>query len=125
MNNNNKMIAERYMIVSSLGEGGMADVYLAIDTILNREVAIKVLRGELSKDPVTLLRFQREANAVSKLNHPNVVDVYDVGEFEGRHYIGICTRPYTEAADFPAWGTTSGRGCKHHDSADQRCTACP
>ena len=57
------MIAERYMIVSSLGEGGMADVYLAIDTILNREVAIKVLRGELSKDPVTLLRFQREANA--------------------------------------------------------------
>ncbi len=75
------------MIVSSLGEGGMADVYLAIDTILNREVAIKVLRGELSKDPVTLLRFQREANAVSKLNHPNVVDVYDVGEFEGRHYI--------------------------------------
>lgn len=81
------MIAERYMIVSSLGEGGMADVYLAIDTILNREVAIKVLRGELSRDPVTLLRFQREANAVSKLNHPNVVDVYDVGEFEGRHYI--------------------------------------
>lgn len=83
----NKMIAERYMIVSSLGEGGMADVYLAIDTILNREVAIKILRGELCKDPVTLLRFQREANAVSKLNHPNVVDVYDVGEYEGRHYI--------------------------------------
>lgn len=83
----NKIIAERYMIVSSLGEGGMADVYLAIDTILNREVAIKVLRGELSKDPVTLLRFQREASAVSKLNHPNVVDVYDVGEFEERHYI--------------------------------------
>ncbi|MGX8834830.1 Stk1 family PASTA domain-containing Ser/Thr kinase [Amedibacillus sp. YH-ame6] len=82
-----KMIAERYMLVSSLGEGGMADVYLAIDTILNREVAVKILRGELSKDPVTLLRFQREANAVSKLNHPNVVDVYDVGEYEGRHYI--------------------------------------
>lgn len=82
-----KMIAERYMLVSSLGEGGMADVYLAIDTILNREVAIKILRGELSKDPVTLLRFQREANAVSKLNHPNVVDVYDVGEYEDRHYI--------------------------------------
>lgn len=83
----NKMISDRYMIVTSLGEGGMADVYLAIDTILNREVAIKILRGELSSDPVTLLRFQREANAASKLNHPNVVDVYDVGESEGRHYI--------------------------------------
>lgn len=83
----NKMISDRYMIVTSLGEGGMADVYLAIDTILNREVAIKILRGELSSDPVTLLRFQREANAASKLNHPNVVDVYDVGECDGRHYI--------------------------------------
>lgn len=83
----NKMISDRYMLVTSLGEGGMADVYLAIDTILNREVAIKILRGELSSDPVTLLRFQREANAASKLNHPNVVDVYDVGESEGRHYI--------------------------------------
>lgn len=82
-----KMIADRYMIASSLGEGGMADVFLAIDTVLNREVAVKVLRGELSKDPVTLLRFQREANAVSKLNHSNVVDVYDVGEYEGKHYI--------------------------------------
>lgn len=83
----NKMIGERYMLITSLGEGGMADVYLAVDTILNREVAIKILRGELGKDPVTLLRFQREANAVSKLNHQNVVDVYDVGEWEGRHYI--------------------------------------
>ena len=82
-----KMIAERYQIIKSLGEGGMADVYLAVDTILNREVAIKMLRGELSNDPVTLLRFQREANAASKLNHPNVVQVYDVGEYEGRHYI--------------------------------------
>ena len=82
-----KMIAERYQIIKSLGEGGMADVYLAVDTILNREVAIKILRGELSNDPVTLLRFQREANAASKLNHQNVVQVYDVGEYEGRHYI--------------------------------------
>ena len=82
-----KMIAERYTIIKSLGEGGMADVYLAVDTILNREVAVKVLRGELSNDPVTLLRFQREANAASKLNHPNVVQVYDVGESAGRHYI--------------------------------------
>ena len=81
------LLADRYKIVSSLGEGGMADVYLGIDTIINREVAIKILRGELSNDPVTLLRFQREANAASKLNHPNVVQVYDVGTYEGRHFI--------------------------------------
>ncbi len=83
----NKILSDRYLLVKSLGEGGMADVYLAMDTILSREVAIKILRGELSSDPVTLLRFQREANAASKLNHPNVVDVYDVGECDGRHYI--------------------------------------
>lgn len=82
-----KMIADRYMIVTSLGEGGMADVYLAIDTILNREVAVKVLRGELSQDPVALLRFLREASAVSKLHHPNVVEVYDVGEYDSKNYI--------------------------------------
>lgn len=82
-----EMLADRYKIVRSLGEGGMADVYLAIDTIINREVAIKVLRGELGSDPVTLLRFQREANAASKLNHPNVVQVYDVGTYEDRHFI--------------------------------------
>lgn len=81
------MIADRYALISSLGEGGMADVFLAQDTILNRKVAIKILRGELSKDPITLLRFQREAGAVSKLHHPNVVEVYDVGEYNHRHYI--------------------------------------
>lgn len=82
-----KLIANRYLLISNIGQGGMADVYKAIDTILNREVAVKVLRGELSHDPMTLLRFQREASAASKLSHPNVVDVYDVGESGGRHYI--------------------------------------
>lgn len=82
-----KLIANRYLLISSIGQGGMADVYKAVDTILNREVAVKILRGELSNDPMTLLRFQREASAASKLSHPNVVDVYDVGESEGRHYI--------------------------------------
>ena len=81
------LLAGRYKLVKSLGEGGMADVHLAIDTIINREVAVKILRGELGNDPVTLLRFQREANAASKLNHPNVVQVYDVGAYEDRHFI--------------------------------------
>ena len=81
------IFAKRYEILDNLGEGGMADVYLAFDTILKRDVAIKILRGSLSKDPITLMRFQREASAISKLSHSNVVDVYDVGEYMGHHYI--------------------------------------
>lgn len=81
------VFAKRYELQDNLGEGGMADVYLAYDIILKRKVAIKILRGSLSKDPITLMRFQREASAISKLSHPNVVDVYDVGEYEGHHYI--------------------------------------
>ncbi|MBP3853830.1 MAG: Stk1 family PASTA domain-containing Ser/Thr kinase, partial [Erysipelotrichaceae bacterium] len=82
-----KQVANRYEIDSLIGQGGMADVYLAQDTILNRTVAIKILRDKMSEDPMTLVRFQREASAASKLSHPNVVDIYDVGESEGMHYI--------------------------------------
>ncbi|TFG83960.1 MAG: Stk1 family PASTA domain-containing Ser/Thr kinase [Erysipelotrichales bacterium] len=81
------MLSNRYMLVQPLGEGGMADVFLAIDTLLNREVAVKILRGDLSGDAVALLRFQREANAASALSHPNIVEIYDVGEENGKHYI--------------------------------------
>ena len=83
----NELLSKRYLLLKRIGSGGMAEVYLAMDTILNREVALKILRGDLSHDPVALLRFQREANAASGLNHPNIVDVYDVGEDQGRHYI--------------------------------------
>ncbi len=82
-----QMIKKRYMIVKKIGEGGMADVFLAMDTLLNREVAIKILRGELSKDPVNLLRFQREANAASGISHQNIVEIFDVGEEDGKHFI--------------------------------------
>lgn len=82
-----KTIANRYMLVKHIGQGGMADVYVAIDTVLNREVAIKILRGELCNDPVALLRFQREAVASTTLIHPNIVEIYDVGEDDGKHFI--------------------------------------
>lgn len=82
-----EQIANRYEILSLIGQGGMADVYKAKDTILNRVVAIKVLRSKLSDDAMALVRFQREASAASRLSHPNVVDIYDVGEYEGMHYI--------------------------------------
>lgn len=81
------IIAKRYEIIKTLGHGGMADVYLALDTILNREVAIKVLKSDMSSDPVSLERFRREANASTKLSHPNIVDIYDVGEDGDQHYI--------------------------------------
>lgn len=80
-------INDRYEIIKSIGEGGMANVYLAQDTILNRKVAIKVLRGDLATDEKFIRRFQREALAASSLSHPNIVEMYDVGEDNGNYYI--------------------------------------
>ena len=80
-------INDRYEIIKTIGEGGMANVYLAYDTILDRKVAIKVLRGDLSNDEKFIRRFKREALSVSNLSHPNIVEVYDVGEEDGNYYI--------------------------------------
>ena len=80
-------INDRYEIIKTIGEGGMAYVYLAEDTILERKVAIKVLRGDLSNDEKFIRRFKREALSVSNLSHPNIVEVYDVGEEDGNYYI--------------------------------------
>lgn len=77
----------RYEIIQSIGEGGMANVYLAQDTILNRRVAVKVLRGDLASDEKFVRRFQREAISASSLSHPNIVEMYDVGEEEGKYFI--------------------------------------
>ena len=80
-------INERYEIIRSIGEGGMANVYLGYDTILDRNVAIKILRGDLSNDEKFVRRFQREALSASSLAHPNIVEMYDVGEDDGLYYI--------------------------------------
>ena len=77
----------RYKIIKTIGEGGMANVYLAYDTILERHVAVKVLRGDLATDEKFVRRFQREALSASSLSHPNIVEVYDVGEDNGIYYI--------------------------------------
>lgn len=82
-----KIIADRYEILDLIGQGGMADVYLATDTILNRTIAIKVLRTGLAKDPVYVTRFQREASAAAALAHKNIVEIYDVGEDGNQYYI--------------------------------------
>ena len=87
MLSNGQIIGGRYEIVKSIGEGGMANVYLANDKILDRKFAIKVLRGDLANDEKFIRRFQREAQSVANLSHPNIVEVYDVEEEEGQHYI--------------------------------------
>jgi TolB-like protein/predicted Ser/Thr protein kinase len=76
-----------YRIISRLGEGGMGKVYLAEDTKLNRQVALKLIPTEACCDEKIRERIEREARAVAALNHPNIVTVYSVEEFEGRHFI--------------------------------------
>lgn len=80
-------INDRYQIIRTIGEGGMANVYLAYDTILDRNVAVKILRGDLANDEKFVRRFQREAISASSLNHPNIVEMYDVGEDDGKYFI--------------------------------------
>lgn len=82
-----KTLGNRYEIVEKLGGGGMALVYKAKCSLLNREVTIKVLRGEYTSDEDFVTRFRREAQAVAKLSHANIVSIYDVGNEDDIHYI--------------------------------------
>src|SRR5690349_25013764 len=80
-------LSGRYELGDRLGSGGMSNVYQATDLILERTVAVKILAEHLSDDERFVARFRREALAVAKLIHPNIVQVYDTGIDEGRHYI--------------------------------------
>jgi eukaryotic-like serine/threonine-protein kinase len=82
-----ELISDRYRIEDRLGSGGMSSVFRATDTILERTVAVKILAEHLSDDERFVARFRREALAVAKLVHPNIVQVYDTGIDSGRHYI--------------------------------------
>mgnify|MGYP000065769041 FL=1 len=82
-----KKINGRYKIIGNIGSGGMANVFLAHDLILDREVAIKVLRFDFQNDQSAIRRFQREALAATELVHPNIVTVYDVGEEDGMQFL--------------------------------------
>jgi len=78
-----------YKIVGKLGQGGMATVYKAHELSLNRVVALKVLSSQLSEDEAYIKRFQREAQAAAQLNHPNIVQIYAIGEEQGVHYFAM------------------------------------
>jgi eukaryotic-like serine/threonine-protein kinase len=82
-----KRLNGRYKVINSIGGGGMANVYLARDMILDRDVAVKVLRPDFSDDEDFIRRFHREAQAATSLNHPNIVSIYDVGEEDNIFYI--------------------------------------
>lgn len=81
--------AGRYRIVEEIGAGGTGDVYLAEDTELNRSVALKFLPPNLCQDETSRARFKREAQAAARLDHPNIVAVYEVGEFRGRPFFAM------------------------------------
>ncbi len=98
------VISGRYQLGDRLGSGGMSTVYKAIDRVLERTVAVKVLAEHLSDDDKFVARFRREALAVAKLIHPNIVQVYDTGIDRGRHYIVM---EYVEGRS----GSSSRRCC--------------
>jgi eukaryotic-like serine/threonine-protein kinase len=81
------LISDRYELGDRLGSGGMSTVYMATDRVLERTVAVKILAEHLSDDDKFVARFRREALAVARLIHPNIVQVYDTGVDRGRHYI--------------------------------------
>ena len=99
------MIANRYKILNKIGAGGMSDVYKAVDTLIERDVAIKILKQEYSEDVNFLTKFHTEAKAAGVLQNPNIVNVYDVGSENKLHYIvmeyveGITLKTYIEKCE--------------------------
>ncbi len=87
MNLENGTIINQYKILSSIGKGGMGEVFLAQDTKLDRKVALKILPAEFAEDADRMSRFVREAKSASALNHPNIITIHEIGESDGTHFI--------------------------------------
>src|SRR5438552_12725266 len=83
------IIDGRYRVVRRIGSGGMADVYLAQDQLLGREVAVKILHQHFAEDQEFVERFKREASSAAALSHPNIVGIFDRGEWNGTYYIAM------------------------------------
>ena len=102
MLNPGTFLADRYEIIERVGAGGMSDVYRATDHILERDVAVKVLKSEFAEDAGFVSKFRAEAQSAAGLEHPNIVNIYDVGSEDGMYYIvmeyveGITLKTYIE-----------------------------
>lgn len=100
------LLNNRYRLLELIGSGGMAIVYKGVDTLLERRVAVKMLREGFASDPAFLARFQREAQSAANLDHPNIVTVYDVGQDGSRHYIVM---EYVDGQDLKSLIRQKGR----------------
>lgn len=102
-----QVLASRFRILNFVAAGGMGEVYQALDTRLNRTVAVKILPGHLSQKPDLRQRLEREAQTISRLSHPNICTIFDVGEYEGRPFLamefieGITLRQHLTAGNIP------------------------
>src|SRR5437773_6316518 len=94
----------RYQLLNPLGRGGFATVFRALDTALDREVAVKVLGSHLAEDDRYRLRFLSEGRLMARLHHPNIIAVFDVGEVGGRPYYAMELVEGTTVADLLAYG---------------------
>ena len=106
------ILNDRYEILNTVGTGGMADVYRARDNMLQRSVAVKVLKEEYSTDAGFVAKFRREAQAAGGFSHPNIVSVYDVSKSDGMEYIvmelidGITLKQYMDQRSPLSWRET-------------------
>ena len=110
-----------YEILSPIGAGGMGEVYLAEDTKLDRQVALKILPENFAKDSERMRRFVQEAKSASALNHPNIITIYEIGETDSGHYIateyiaGETLRHHIQHAQTQAPSPATGKASDHHE----------
>jgi serine/threonine protein kinase len=121
----NQVVSEtisHYRIISKLGAGGMGEVYLAEDTRLDRQVALKLLPAEFTKDAERVRRFMQEAKAASALNHPNIITVYDIGESDAGRFIVMELVAGNTLSTIIAEGSSAAEGAEYAGVAQREQT---